>query len=392
MTDLTDLKQLLAFHRGFLKDDLLPWWSRHAIDWDKGGICSCIADDGTIQSRDKYIWSQLRAVWTFSAAYNRVEPKQEWLDIATCTFDFAAAHGRNPNQDWVFTVSEDGEVLRGAESIQTDAFAICALAEYARATGDTRAIDLARQTYDRSLARLRQPGSYQTAPYPIPDGTKAHRVSMQFSLAFHELGKLLNDPDMLREGLDLTDDVLENFRRPELQAHLEYLSLDNQVLPPTLGTLMGPGHGIETAWFQIENLRGRNDPQRVAKALQIMRWSLEKGWDPEYGGLYLNIDIAGGEPHLPNADKKIWWPHCEALCGTLMAHEACSEDWCMEWYQKVHAWSFQHFTVREHGEWTQRLDRTGKRISDVVALPVKDPFHLPRAVIYCIQALERLTA
>jgi len=29
-------------------------------------------------------------------------------------------------------------------------------------------------------------------------------------------------------------------------------------------------------------------------------------------------------------------------------------------------------------------------IRDTVALPVKDPFHLPRALIYCVDALERL--
>ena len=77
-----ELTELLSFHEKFLLDDLIPWWEKQAIDWENGGICSCIADDGTIQSRDKYIWSQLRALWIFSALYNRIEPRQEWLDIA----------------------------------------------------------------------------------------------------------------------------------------------------------------------------------------------------------------------------------------------------------------------------------------------------------------------
>jgi N-acylglucosamine 2-epimerase len=215
---------------------------------------------------------------------------------------------------------------------------------------------------------------------------------MQFSLAFHEIGKSLRDEALLREGLALTDDVLDHFRRPERQALVEYLALDNRPLPPPVGTLVSPGHGIETAWFQLENLRGRADPDRAAKALDVMRWSFEKGWDPEYGGLFLYRDLEGGEPWLPNGDKKIWWPHCEALCGALMAHEACGEPWALDWYWKVHDWSFAHFADREHGEWTQRLDRTGRRVSDVVALPVKDPFHLPRAAIYCVETLARLTS
>jgi len=46
--------------------------------------------------------------------------------------------------------------------------------------------------------------------------------------------------------------------------------------------------------------------------------------------------------------------------------------------------------VAQHGEWTQRLDRQGRPFSETVALPVKDPFHLPRALIYCVNALQRL--
>ena len=46
--------------------------------------------------------------------------------------------------------------------------------------------------------------------------------------------------------------------------------------------------------------------------------------------------------------------------------------------------------VPEFGEWTQKLNRHGQKITETVALPVKDHFHLPRALIYCIEVLERL--
>ena len=37
----------------------------------------------------------------------------------------------------------------------------------------------------------------------------------------------------------------------------------------------------------------------------------------------------------------------------------------------------------------QRLDREGRKIHEVIALPVKDPFHLPRALILAVESLER---
>lgn len=382
---------LRDFYRALLADNLLPWWLRHAMDREAGGILTCIHDDGRIASHDKYVWSQVRAVWTFAAACNRVSDLPEWRAAARSIFEFVLAHGQRADGRWNFLLDRAGALKEGPESIQTDAFAICALVEYARLTGDERAVKSARATFAAVRDALARPGSYSTKPYPIPPGTRAQRVSMQFSLAFFELGKFLDDPDILAAGMQLTDDVLENFRRPELRAAVEYLALDNATLPPPIGAYSSPGHGIETAWFQIENLRGRREPERVRKAAEIMRWSFERGWDAQYGGLLYSVALDGGEPYLPNPDVKIWWPHCEALCGALLAYEACGEPWCLDWYLKTHNWSFAHFPDRRHGEWTQRLDRTGtQRLDTVVALPVKDPFHLPRAVIYAIEALDRL--
>lgn len=121
----------------------------------------------------------------------------------------------------------------------------------------------------------------------------------------------------------------------------------------------------------------------------MIRWHLEKGWDPEYGGIFLGIDALGGVPFLANPEKKVWWPHTEALYALLLAHELTGERWCAEWYERVHDWSFKHFSMPEAGEWRQRLDRAGNPITELIALPVKDPFHLPRAVILILELLAR---
>ncbi len=45
-----------------------------------------------------------------------------------------------------------------------------------------------------------------------------------------------------------------------------------------------------------------------------------------------------------------------------------------------------------HGEWIQRLDRHGRGIDNIAAMPVKDPFHLARSLIHCSKVLEQLAA
>ena len=377
-------------YRRLLTAELLPWWLMHAMDEVYGGMYTCINNDGTIASHDKYVWSQARALWMFSAAYNRIQPDPTYLRAADQLFGFLRDHGRTDQGEWMFLLSREGQRIEGPTSIQTDAFALCAMVEYSKVVGREQAIDMAMDTYRCTLGRLRRPGSYQTMPYPIPEGTKAHRVSMQFSLAYWELGKAVSDDDIKAEGMARTDDVLNHFYQPELKSTFEYLSLDNNLLAPPIGTLIGPGHGIETAWFQIENVRHTADRQRLEKALHVMRYSFERGWDEEYGGLFLYVDHSGKEAYLPHATTKPSWPHSETLCGALMAHEICEEPWCLEWYQRVHEWAFSHYPNAEHGEWNHRLDRSGEPINTVISLPTKDPFHLSRAFIYAIETLDRL--
>ena len=385
-----DFRDEAEAYRDELQRNILPWWLKHAIDREAGGLCSCIGDDGTIISYDKYIWSQVRALWTFAAACNRIEAKPEYRDTADMLFAYCAKRGRNAEGDWLFRLNRDHQVQEGPESIQTDAYAICAMVEYARLTGNDDARRIARETFERSWWKINHPGSYRTKPYPIPEGAKAQRVSMQFSLSYSDLHKLTGDAHVRDAATRLIDDVLDHFCRPDQQAVLEYIADDNEPLDPPIGTYTSPGHGVETAWFQIENLRDTGDTDRLGRAADAMRWSLERGWDPAFGGLLLGLDLQGGEPYLPNSDTKIWWPHCEALCGTLMAYEVTGADWCLPWYERVKAWTYAHFPNRAHGEWTQRLNRAGEPIEQLIALPVKDPFHLPRALIYAIESLERL--
>jgi len=383
-----DLRQFYTHH---LLEEIMPFWLRYGIDRQYGGIFTGIQDDGTLDTTDKFIWSNARAIYTFSALYNRIQKAEKWLEAASSIFEFCLKFGRERPGVWGFLVDRQGKMLEGEKAIQVEAFAIMGLTEYARATGDPRAVDAALETYESVRERLSRPGSYGTHPYPIPEGAKAHRDHFQFALAFFELGSYLNRQDILDEALQKAEAVMEHFRRPDLHALLEYISTDNRVMATPAGRAMVPGHAIESMWFMIHVYRHFGNRKRIAEAVETMRWGLERGWDAEYGGIYLGIDIEGkSPPYWRNADTKIWWVFSEALYALLLAYEQSGDSWCLRWHQRVHDWAFEHFPDREHGEWRQKLDREGRSIDRLIALPVKDPFHLPRALILCIEVLNRL--
>lgn len=381
---------LLAIYRAELLERTVPFWMKHAIDWKHGGILTCISDEGQVLSTDKYMWSQLRAIWTFSALYNHIEARQEWLDVARHIFGFAKRYGRDKDGRWVFVVDEQGSVLQGATSIYADGFAIYGLTELARVTGDQEVIALALETYENVQRRLAHPGSYETAPYPLPEGVKAHGVSMIFSLVFHELGRLLNDEAILSAGLQQAEEVMTAFLRPDQGLLYEYVTLHNTLIDSPQGRAIVPGHAIESMWFMIHIYRYWENKSRIDEAMATIKRHIEYGWDEQYEGILLSRDAAGGDPWWPFADSKLWWPHTEALYALLLAYENSGDDWALEWFEKVHNYAFGHYPVPGYGEWTQKLDRQGKQFTQTVALPVKDPFHLPRSLIYCTAVLERL--
>ena len=389
--DTFDPAALCAAIREHLLTDIMPFWDRHAID-PGGGINTCIRDDGTLVSRDKWLWSQWRAVWVYSRLYRAIEARPQWLAQARAIAGFAARHGWDADaRGWVLTLSGEGEVLRGYESIYVDGFAIYGLTGLFLATGEQRWLDLARQTADSVLERIRLPHDrIPHFPYPVPPGARVHGIPMIFSLLLWELGEAADCGTYREAAVALSDEIFDTFYRPDRDMLLERIAADGSEYPPLAGTAVIPGHVVEDMWFQIHMARDRGDRARIDQAVRLIRRHMELGWDDEFGGILLAVDADGrDEVGWTFADTKIWWPHTEALYGLLLAYEHCREDWCLEWYRRVHEYSFAHYPVKEHGEWTQKLARDGSPITDVVALPVKDPFHLPRALIYCVEVLSR---
>ncbi len=388
--DFGQLRQSLHEH---LFEFVMPFWLRHAIDGD-GGINTCIRDDGTLVNRDKYLWSQWRALWVFSRLYDAFGREEKWLDVARSIYEFSSRFGWDDEVGgWRLRLSHDGKVLDGCETIYTDGFALFGLTEYARATGQDAPAALARKTAESALRRLAAPDDQIPAwPYPNPPGSKVHGIRMVFSLALWQLGRLLNEQRYCDAAMAMSEEIFNHFYRPDRDLILERISTDNSEYPPPLGTTVLPGHVIEDMWFQIHIARDMGDEKRIAEACRLIRRHVELGWDSQYGGITLALD-ADGRPDAAwkSHSAKMWWVHAEAMYALLLAYEHTRENWCLDWFDKVHEYSFSHYPVAEHGEWRQNLDRRGRPLAEVVALPVKDPFHLPRALIYCLDVLDRLT-
>lgn len=375
-------------YRRTLLENVAPFWLRHGFDHDYGGIGNILDDEGNTLGHDKFLWSQGRALWTFSALYNRVEKRPEWLEFTRHIYKYLASHGRDEAGRWMYRLDKDGQVLDREISIYVDGFVMNGLGEYYVATGNPAALELALATFENVHDRLSRPGAYRTAPYDVPPGMKVHGVAMVYALFDYNLGEIAGREDVCQAGLEHALRILDDFYVAEKDAILEFVTLDGDFSDTPEGRTCVPGHALEALWFLISIFERAGDAKLIHKCCRLIRRHLELAWDEEYGGLRLGLDIDGKSPaYWERAEFKPWWVQVEALVATAYAHRHTGESWCLDWHRRIQEWSFARYP-QPSGEWTQWFDRTGRE-KTVAVLPVKDPFHLPRALIYLIDVFGK---
>src|SRR5687767_7900275 len=106
-----EFKEYAGLYANSLLNDVIPFWLKHSPDTEFGGYFTCLDREGQVFDTDKFIWLQCRQVWCFAMLYNRVEKKQEWLDMALQGAGFLRNKGRDAQGNWYFSLTRDGQPL-----------------------------------------------------------------------------------------------------------------------------------------------------------------------------------------------------------------------------------------------------------------------------------------
>ena len=375
-----------------LVNDTLPFWASHAVDEEMGGYTFFLDRKGERLSGDKAMWIHGRVTWLFARLYNELERREDWLELSKRGADFLRAHGFDNDGRVFFSVARDGKPLRKRRYLFAETFAIIGLAEYARASGDTKALELARRT----LALLQDQLAHPKMEPKVISSTRSTRGHSMAMIQVNTLQVLrLADPDPKYDRMidAAIEEVFQYFVHPEKKALLETVGMNGELLLSLPeGRCVNPGHAIETAWFVMDEGKRRGDRGMIERALPILDWSLELGWDKDHGGLFYFVDIEGRQPEQLEWDMKLWWPHNEAIYATLLAHHLTGEDKYLEWFERILHYSLDHFPDTEYGEWFGYLHRDGTVALDLKGNMWKGPFHLPRQQLYCYQLLKEMGA
>jgi len=392
------LAHLRTTYRSGLLESTIPFWVRHGLDSQHGGLLSGLGEDGALIDSDKALWLQGRAAWTFSTLHATVERNPAWLAAAKSCLDFIRDHGRGPEGKLYFTVTREGRPLRMRRYVYSECFAAVGSAAYAKAAGCSRSTGEAVGYFETYLRHSFEPGVMppKTDPVTRPmQGLAPHMIAI---VTAQELRAALGDPLVAgrtcTEWIDRSINAVESdFFKPEIGALMEVVGGQGEILDHFDGRTLNPGHSLECAWFILREagLRGGSD-RLLRLGLAILDCMWERGWDRYHGGLLYYTDVFGKPVQEYWAEMKFWWPHNEAEIATLLAYQLTGDEKYAAWHAQVHDWSHRVFADPRHGEWFGYATREGRITTRLKGNTFKGPFHLPRMQLTCWRIVDELLA
>lgn len=386
-----EIQAVSAKFRDDLLQDTLPFWLDRCVDQRYGGYLTSFDRDGRQLQSDKSVWFQGRFAWILSIVSESVEARDSYLATAKVGLDFLQRHCIDQDGRYFFLMTREGKPLRKRRYVFSECFAAMAYAAYGKAADDPR---YSQQAIELFQMLRKQMGPNSTLPPKVnPDVRPMKSLAGPMILmgVAQEIRRTTQYTGCNEVIDQLIDEIRAHFVKPELECVLENVGDNGEIIDTFDGRQVNPGHSIELAWFLMEEARQRDLPEVCELGRQILDWSLQLGWDQEFGGLYYFRDCYG----LPSAeywhDMKFWWPHAETIIATLLAWRLTGEERYWNSFRQVRDWSYQHFADPEFGEWFGYLHRDGTLSSTIKGNQWKGPFHLPRMQHYCWKLLEEVT-
>ncbi len=406
--------------------ELLNKWYPASLDREYGGFLSTWTFDfKPTGEQDKMIVSQSRHVWTSSKASEVYKDQPHFKECATHGFKFLRdVMWDKTNGGFHQLVDRQGNVKSGPTEQKTaygNSFGIYALAAYYHATGDTSALELAKDAfmwlekhshdpvYKGYFQHMKMDGTVIKRDHTVAStqdtGYKDQNSSIHLLEAFTELYQVWPDSlvaERVKEMLALIRDTIVNdkgslvlffqpdwtpvsFRDSSEAVIMKHHNLDH----------VSFGHDVETAYLMLEasHAVGIKDHTRTIEiGKKMVDHALDKGWDDEVGGFYDEGYYFKDKSDITiTRDTKNWWAQAEGLNTLLIMADQFPDDEhrYFEKFKKMWQYIDTNLIDHEHGEWySGGLDKEPQQKTALKGHIWKAAYHQYRAMANCVQRLR----
>ncbi|RJP25141.1 MAG: N-acylglucosamine 2-epimerase [Candidatus Omnitrophota bacterium] len=390
-----------------LLENIIPFWHPQVIDADFGGYRLNHDKDGKWKGRgNKGIVTQARTVWFYSRLINSDYAKPEYLDAARYGFNFLSEKMWDKQYGgFYWEVDSAGAVMTKPDKhLYGQAFALYALSEFAKASGDRSVEEFSRKLYDflEFYAHDSLNGGYHESfrrdwfTLPI---TINNYMSVPPNL------KLMNTHLHLMEAL--TTHYLVTKAQTVRERLIELIFIEsNSVVRKNLGActdkynpnwipLRGPsydrvsyGHDVENVWLLIDACKavGISNGPFMDLYHTLFGYSLQFGFDQKNGGFY----DSGAFRTVADRRDKVWWVQAEGLVAALKMYQLTGESVYANCYLQTLDWLVKKQVDWENGDWHSTVSEDGTPSGDKAGL-WKSPYHNGRAVLECLEIIKTLS-
>ena len=411
-------------------NNLLQTWYPRIIDTIHGGYWTNFEYDWTLSSnQDKMLVTQARGLWTASRAA-RVYPDNP-------VYKKAADHGYQFLTGCMWDTEHGGFYqYYFSDSSQTvdpsfkltygNAFALFALAEYAKINKDPQVLEWVNKAFSWLENYAHDPVGKGYFNITIPENVAEYGFSVQEAVkraawgepdwkdqntSIHLLEAFTNTYQVfpeepvrgrLAEMLDLIRDTMVNqsgYLNLFFSKNWEPLSYQDSSRASILKNIyldhISFGHNIETAYLLVDasrTLYGGPDQATLEIAKKLIDHTLAFGFDQNYYGLYDKGYTFSPGAKIEIVDStKTWWAQAEAwhalaLFSTLYPKEKVYR----EAIPKMWSYITQEIIDHQYGGWYNNgLDKSPGNKTMLKAHPWKSCYHDGRALFLVLSYAEK---
>lgn len=413
------MEQDLLEIREHLEKGIIPFWLSRGIDKEYGGFLTCFDNEGKATAdTDKYIVTQTRMIWGFSALYRMYPEQKELIDAARQGVDFFIEHFWDKTfGGWYWRVKRDGTAADDGKVVYGQSFAIYALAEYTLASGDPRGLLYAEFTFELLQVYCADNlyGGYfenmeadwqKSEPGFAAGDRKSLDIHMHLMEAFTTLAECSGKEIHRRKLQEVVDVILRHMINHKAGCGLNQFDDAFRPIPainirrtwnaeretgevietPTDTTSYG--HNVELVWLlnRASEILGKPEDSYREITMKLIEHSLNYGFDYDLGGVYRD----GLHEGKPLVYDKEWWQNCEVLVGYLDAYQRIGDARYFNAFHKTWEFDKKYFIDQRLGEWKQLLTRDGRPLISNMGNPWKAIYHTGRSMLECIRRLEKL--
>lgn len=380
-----------------LENNILRFWIDKMTDNEKGGYYGEIdGHDRIVLNADKGAILNARILWAFSAAY-RVLQKREYLVAAERAKRYVIDKFYDPVYGGVYwSLDCKGAPKDTKKQIYAIGFTIYGLSEYARATGDKEALDMAVKLYhdieDHAFDSVNN--GYRealTRDWNVIDdmrlsdkdenGSKTMNTHLHIIEPYTNLYRVWRDATLEKQIRNL----LDIFTGTLLNKNTHHLDLFFDDEWRGRRNIQSFGHDIEASWLLHETALVLGDRAVLAKIEPVIRKiaaAADEGLQPDGSMIYERWLDTGKVD-----DQRQWWVMCECIIGHINLYQHFGDRDALDVALRCWAFTRDHLVDRANGEWHWSTDAQGHvNLDDDKAGFWKCPYHNSRM---CLELIER---